>query len=521
MNPHTLVAVPIVRPEPALQRQADAARSAGAGMIELRVDLIGDADAVASLLGSPQPLPVVLTIRTREEGGCWNGSDDERAALFERLGGVLKSGAVDVEYATWCRSEKVRQTVERVCAGDGRQPRVNQLIISHHDLAGTPTDLHAVVAPLLASPADVVKVVFTALDATDAWRVLDSLRRHSSGRRMIALAMGEAGLLTRILAPKFGGYLTFAALSSGAESAPGQPTVEDLSRIYRWDGIGPQTRVFGVVGWPVSHSLSPHVHNVAMAAAGIDGVFVPMPVAPAYDDFVRFMDYQTEHPELGVEGLSVTLPHKEHALRWLCEHGFEVSELARGVGAVNTLSRVGSTRWAGENTDVGGAMAALRAVLAETGEELAGRDAVVLGAGGAARAVVIGLSRQGCRVTVVNRTPERAESLAHELHCRWRPWDERAPLSAEIVVNCTSVGMAPHVDAAPAPATALHSGMIVFDTVYNPRETRLLREARQRGCRVVDGVAMFIGQAERQFELWHGRGAPGGVMQSVLESSTL
>ena len=296
--------------------------------------------------------------------------------------------------------------------------------------------------------------------------------------------------------------------------------MEDLSRIYRWDDIGPQTRVYGVVGWPVSHSRSPHVHNAAMAATGIDGVFVPMPVAPAYDDFARFMDYQTEHAERGVDGLSVTLPHKGHALRWLCERGFEVSELARGVGAANTLSRVGSTRWAGENTDVGGAMAALRAVLAEAGEELTGRNAVVLGAGGAARAVVIGLSRQGCRVTVVNRTPGRAEALAHELHCRWRPWDERAPLNAEIIVNCTSVGMAPHVDAAPVPATALHSGMIVFDTVYNPRERVCCARPVSVAAGLSTGVAMFIGQAERQFELWHGRGAPGGVMYSEPESST-
>lgn len=515
MSARTLLAVPITRATPPLAEQVRAAQQAGADLIELRVDCIGDVDAVADLLARPHALPFILTVRSSAEGGAWDAGEAERIALIARLG-LAQPGYVDVELAAWDRSASVRREIGLVAGSGGQAGPPSRLILSHHDPHGTPGDLDAVFDRVCATPADVVKVVFTARDATDGWRILAQLQHHSRGRPVIALAMGDAGLLTRILAARFGGFLTFAALEHGAESAPGQLTVRELIEHYRWRDIGPDTRVYGVVGWPVAHSRSPLVHNAAMSAEQIDGVYVPMPVAPDYRDFAAFMDYVAGRPELGIAGLSVTIPHKEHALRWLTERGFSISDLARRAGAVNTFTRTAPAAWAGDNTDIAGAIAALDAVLAADPDPLRDRQVAVLGAGGAARAVTVGVLDRGGRVTVFNRTPQRAQVLAHELRCAWKPWEQRVGTDADVVVNCTSVGMHPGEGASPLAPEVLQPGQVVFDAVYNPPQTRLLRDARRCGCRVVSGVDMFIGQAAAQFRLWHARCAPTATMRSAL-----
>ena len=526
MSSPTLVAVPITSAVRPLTEQVQTARAAGADLVELRVDCIGDVAAVEALLTRPRVLPCILTIRSAMEGGVWSGSEAERIALYERLG-LLQPGYVDVEYATWQRSANIRQKIALVCetqresgaADSGTARPRNRLILSRHDLAGVPADLDAAIAELAASPAGIIKLVVTADDATDGWRVLDVLRRHSAGRAIIALAMGEHGLASRVLARKFGAFLTFAALEVGEESAPGQPPLTTLNDIYGWRRITPATHVLGVVGWPVAHSLSPAVHNAAMRATGIDGVYVPLPVRPTYAAFAALMEQLNGAPWADVIGLSVTLPHKEHALRWLDEAGGTCSELARRCGAVNTLTREMDGRWEGDNTDAAGALAALASVSSFGSGLPTGLSVAVLGAGGVARAVVAGLVERACKVTVYNRTLARAERLARELRCESRPWESRADNQADVVINCTSIGMWPVVDETPMPEAALRAGTVVFDTVYRPAQTRLLRLAEGRGCGKVGGVAMFVGQAGAQFERWHGRTAPLEVMRDVMSQA--
>jgi len=510
----TWLTVPLINLDVPLDQQVQAARAAGADVIELRLDCLRDPEAVANLLAGPRTVPFILTIRTRAEGGQWDGDDAARGALLERLG-ALRPGYIDLEYASWVRAPILRRVAEQARAGG------NQLILSHHDVHGTPGDLDGVLAPLLASSADVVKLAFAAHDAADAWRAIDVLRRHAADRPMVALSLGDAGLLTRVLAGKFGARLTFAALRPGAESAPGQPTLAELLNGYHWRDVGPRTRVYGVVGWPVAHSRSPALHNAAMAATHIDGVMVPMPVAPSSADWAAFIDYLTAHPEFDVQGLSITIPHKEHALRWLHERVFDVTDVARRAGAVNTLTRAGPARWTGDNTDVAGASAALRAGGLDILESTGRRAAAVLGAGGAARAVIVGLQDRGWNVTVFNRTADRAGALAREFRCQWQPWEERVTTYADLVVNCTSVGMEPHADESPLPADALRPEMLVFDAVYTPAETRLLREARVRGARVVSGVEMFRAQAAAQFERWHRRTVPLELLRAALDADAL
>jgi 3-dehydroquinate dehydratase/shikimate dehydrogenase len=522
--PHTTqIAVPIVDDVAPLADQVAAAIAAGADLVELRVDLISDLNAVETLLTQPRRIPFILTIRAADEGGGWTGDDNERIALLERLGLHLP-GYVDVEHAAWQRSANLRQKIGLVCdvrtdatgdADDTRRPR-NRLIVSHHDLRHTPTDLGAALAALLATPAHVAKLAVTARDATDALRTLAALAQCRRRSDVIALAMGPAGLASRVLARKFGARLTFAAINPDRTSAPGQPTIDELRTLYRWETLDADTQLFGVVGWPVAHSLSPTVHNAAMAAAGINGVYVPLPVGPDEADFRAFMAVVDDHPELDVRGLSVTLPHKTHALRWLRAHGHALTPLAAQCGAVNTLARKPDGGWLGDNTDAPAIVTVLENVLARHGRELRGAQVCILGAGGVARAAIAGLRAQDCAITVFNRTPERAAALAAELHCTARPWAERAAHTADIIVNCTAVGLWPAVDDTPLPDTALSGGAVVLDTVYRPRETRLLRDAAQRGCAVVSGVEMFVAQAAAQFTRWHGRPAPHDTLRAAL-----
>jgi shikimate dehydrogenase len=218
--------------------------------------------------------------------------------------------------------------------------------------------------------------------------------------------------------------------------------------------------------------------------------------------------------------MSVTIPHKEHAARWLEEQGYPLGEIARRCGAVNTLVRTPEGGWRGENTDALGVIRALTRGLEQRGEALAGSTVDVLGAGGVARAAVAALVDRGCHVTVYNRRKGRAEALAQSLRCAWQPWGRRTAGSGRILVNCTSVGMQPDTDATPIAAQRLRPETLVFDTIYNPAETRLLRAARDRGCQTISGVELFIAQASEQFTLWHQRPAPEETMRRALSGKS-
>lgn len=533
--PHsTRLVACLVHAEPPLDEQAASSRTAGADLIELRVDRIGDVAAIERFLRSSERGPVILTIRSASEGGAWDDDDGTRVALLERLGLHLP-GYIDVEWAAWERSANLRQKVELVARRDVAaaatpldRPR-NQLILSLHELRATPQNLGDVAAPLLASPAHIAKLAFHTRDAADALRLLELLRDATRRRPTAVLGLGDAGVATRVLAPKFGAALVYAAAAAEAPAAPGQPTLAELVQVYRWRDVGPPTRVFGIIGWPVAHSLSPRLHNAAMAAAGIDGVYVPFPVGPEYDDFRRFMDLVDASPWLDLCGLSVTAPHKTHALRWLRERGCGASPVAQRCDAVNTLVRTnrqspaaeggcateGCGSWRGENSDAAGALAALQSVPELAGEGLCGRRVDVLGAGGAARALVALLCDLGCEVTVYNRSPRRGQELARDIGCTARDWDARRQASAELLINCTSVGMAPRTDDSPMPRDGLRARW-VFDTVYAPVHTRLLRDAQACGATIITGDRMLIAQAQQQFIWWHGAAPPAGVMERAF-----
>ncbi len=477
--------------------QARLALDARADAVEFRVDFLPalpDRNALRRMLRSAGELETIVTSRPLREGGRCGAPDADRMAM---LTAALTEGAtwVDVELDT----------------DPAGRPPPERTILSHHDFTRCPPDLDAVAARLQEAPAAVAKVAFTPAGPHEALRAFDVLR--AATKPTIALAMGEAGVLTRLAARKFGAFGTFAALRRGSESAPGQPTVDQLRDLYRWDTVTPGTPLLGVVGCPVGHSMSPAVHNAAMDAAGCDGLYVPLRVEPGWEAFAAWMQAVENRPWLHWRGLSVTIPHKENALRYVGEGNCD--PLAVRIGAVNTVTFDQGNQLRGDNTDYAAAIDALCEAMGISRDQLAARPVAVLGAGGAARALVAALTHYGAEVTVANRTLQRADSLAREFGASAAPLELDAVAGAEVLINCTPLGMHPKVDASPIPSIPPAAG-VVFDTIYNPVRTKLLRLADAAGARTVTGVAMFVGQAVGQFERWMSCPAPREAMRDRL-----
>ncbi len=454
-----------------------------ADLLELRVDGIPDPDL--RYLLENRPRPVIVTNRPAEEGGLYAGTEERRLKILEEAA-ALGAEYVDIELAAagLCHTSGARR------------------IISVHDFDGMGGDIDEVHRRISSAGADIAKLAVTAGGILDNLRIFDLLR--SASIPTIAIAMGEHGQISRILGRKFGAFLTFASLNEESASAPGQVTAERMRNEFRYRSIGPATQVCGVIANPVAHSLSPAMHNAAFAEYEMDFVYLPFLV----DDLAEFV---AAFDALDVVGYSVTLPHKADALR----AAHEADELSRRIGAANTLYRRGDKLLA-TNTDYAGALEALEEEMGGS-DPLAGRPVLLIGAGGAARALAFGLKEKGAQVTIANRTFERGEKLAQETGARVCHLEDLPALTADVLINTTSVGMHPRTSASPVPREVLRQGMIVFDAVYNPRNTLLIRHAKAAGCRVVYGARWLVNQAALQFELFTGKPAPRRVMERALE----
>jgi 3-dehydroquinate dehydratase/shikimate dehydrogenase len=362
-----------------------------------------------------------------------------------------------------------------------------------HDFAGCPDDLEARVDAMAALDPAVLKVAVTISRLADCGRLAELAARHP-GRRLVLIGMGEAGLATRILPGRFGSCWTYA----GDGVAPGQIDVASLRGEFRIHRVGPRTRIYGIAGRPVMHSLSPAMHNAAFDDLGLDAAYVPLAAADV-DDLVAGLRV------LGVAGASVTAPFKVDVMRGLAS----LDEDARQTGAVNTLVPAAGG-WRGHNTDVEGFLAGC------AGLDLQARRVAVLGTGGAARAVALAARRAGAAVTCYGRTLANAEALAAALGvgAGLRPvpagsWD--------VLVNATPVGTHPDADRSAFPESAYDGGGVAYDLVYNPPRTRFLREASARGCRTIGGLDMLVAQARRQIELWTGLRPDPGPMRAAAE----
>ena len=505
----TLLCVPIfVDSAEQMQRDIALAAEAGADIVELRLDRL------TSGIDVPAPsVPFILTCRPESEGGESRLSDAERIQLL-RLASWSQASYLDVELETCRRNPGLRSEMQR------------QLIISAHDFRGRPERLHNLILEMNQTDGSVNKVVWLARTVRDNLEAFELLQHRQ--KPTIALCMGEAGLISRVLAKKFAAFLTFASLRDESATAPGQVTIHDMKRLYRWDAIGPRTKVYGVVASPVAHSMSPAVHNAAFTQSGHDGVYLPLLVNPGYESFKAFMESFVPFEALDLSGLSVTLPHKDNALKYLREKSAQVEELAERIGAVNTIlidRRAEGLALRGINTDYAAILDSITDKLKIDRDTLGDLRVAVIGAGGTGRTAVAALAHCGATVVVYNRTREKADALAKEFNGRDRrvvsaSMDRLCDSCCHVFINTTSIGMHPNVNESPlgerppkfAPDT------LVFDTIYNPMKTRLLRQAEQAGAQTVGGVEMFVRQAAAQFEVWTGRRAPSDVMRRVVES---
>ena len=496
------------------------AKGEGADVAELRLDLMDPAgfdagrDIPALLEG--RPLPVVVTYRPEWEGGQYTGPEKARREALA-LAASLGAEYIDVEMVV--AKQVLEGFPESVWEGKTR------VIVSHHNFQGMPSEreLRGFYSQCLDAGADVVKLAMQAHDVADVGRLVGVLEGAvADGVPMIALAMGEVGRVTRLLQGRLGGHLTFACLGDESQAtAPGQCTVAEIQALYRVGGQGAETEVFGIVGNPIGHSMSPAIHNAAFQSAGDDRVFVPVLVegdlAPALDVLGKWF-----------KGLCVTIPHKEAALAY----AREPDTLSASIGAANTLVGLEGGGFAAHNTDCLACVSAIeRALVRKRGgteaDALKGVTVVCVGAGGAARALVYGCAAKGAHVIVANRTVAKAQALADSVGgsaCSLADLSEGrvvAEGAGAVLANSTSLGMWPsQVDETPVPAAALAGGRfaVVFDAVYNPAETRLLREAAQAGAETANGVEMFVGQACEQYKFFTGRAeAPADLMQDVVE----
>jgi 3-dehydroquinate dehydratase/shikimate dehydrogenase len=455
----------------------EARDASSADLVELRLDGAREIDVAGVLAGRRRP--VVVTCRPTWEGGRFAGSEDERREI---LGKALELGAdfVDVEW---------NAHFETLIARDPAR-----IVVSTHDFAGVPADLFERTQAMRATGAGAIKVAVMTPRLSDTLPLLEIAR----GGPAIVIGMGPAGIVTRLLAARFGSQWTYA----GAV-APGQIHMDRMVEEFGFRRTTSATRVYGIVGGTAAHSLSPAMHNAAFSAAGIDAVYVPLCASD-------FADFETFSAGVGVEGASVTIPFKVDALR----AARQADATAKAVGAANTLRRT-DTGWDATNTDVAGFLSPIEG---ELSGPLRGARASVLGAGGAARAVVAALVSRGARVSVHARRATQAEAVASELGATSAPFPP-APGSWDLLVNTTPLGGPARRDESPLPGGPFGGG-VVYDLTYGPGESRLVRDARAAGCRTLDGLPMLVAQAERQFEWWTGQAPAPGVMRAAVERRT-
>ena len=430
----------------------------------------------------------IATCRRAVSGGKFRGSIASQVDVLNKSA-AAGCQLVDVELQTAikCKSEQLQKV--RTRAG---------LILSFHDFRAT-KKLDETLEKMLAYPADFYKVVSTATTLADNIAMIKFLARQGDRHSLIGMCMGEQGIISRVLGVRAGSVFTFASAGAGQETAPGQVTAQELRNVYRIEQVDVATRVYGVVGDPIAHSLSPVIMNAAFRRENVNAVYLALHAK-------TLKDLLTCIREIPIHGVSVTMPYKEAILPHLDNTDSHTTK----VGACNTVVRAQDGNLYGFNTDTAGVVRPLERRL----NTLEGARILVIGAGGAARAAVFGLKERGSEVYIMNRSVAHAKKLAHQAHARILKRPDLKRAAFDVIINATPVGMGNSRE------TPLHENEInaryVFDMVYDPTETRLLKLAKERGAQVIPGIEMFVHQAARQFEIWTGKPAPWDEMLRVV-----
>jgi len=458
----------------------------GADLLEIRIDCMTAEQAIAALpeLLASSPIPTIVTCRSVSEGGIFDGTEEDRVAMYRAaLDCKHPPRYIDVEHEVLTRHPLML---------DALASEETDIILSWHDTKSRPNDLLQRAAAMQdIQGVAIVKMVWRARSLRDNLEAFSLLQ--SRQQPMIAMCMGEYGLMSRVLAPKFGAFAVFASVEGKEQTASGQPSTKDLRSLFYFDEINLDTKVFGVIGNNVSHSASPAFHNAAFKAAGKNAVYLPLPIPAGWEHLKASVLALQSFKELHLSGASVTIPHKEQMLKLVDEADVNCTT----AGATNTVSFIEGKRCA-NNTDI------------EALKELApqAKRVLVLGGGGVARAAIVAMAQVGATVFVATRRQEQAEMLAEELPCSIA---QNNLNDIDTLINCTPVGMQGGCDASSDPATLLAPSLtitpplVVIDTVYKPRETPLVQRAIKAGCATVTGDEMFRLQAAQQQNIWNSK----------------
>jgi 3-dehydroquinate dehydratase/shikimate dehydrogenase len=462
---------------------------AGERFFEFRLDYFADPEhgvaAIRKFLVRHSDCTILATCRRHQNHGRYNGSIEEQVRILEAaVAAGAKAVDIEIESAENCaaRLESLRAQAH--------------LLLSYHNYGGTPP-LEAVIRRMSRVSADGYKVVTTARKPSDSYRVLALGRGHGK-MPMVLLAMGETGFPTRVLSTAFGGLYTYAAPTTAEGTAAGQVSARQLRHLYRVEKFTRDAKIYGVIADPVRHSISPAVHNRAFQSRRTDAVYLPFLVKPA-----QLKDFLTLADKLPLSGFSVTIPHKQRILRYLDV----IDPAARRIGAVNTVWRRAG-KWRGTNTDAD----AVTSPLAKR-VRVAKSTVLVVGNGGAARGAAFALAGVGAKLSITGRNPDRVRALAKACDAEPLSREQCEARMFDVLVHATPLGMSPRID------QCFFDGRVpaklVFDMVYNPLETELIRRAKDQGAEVIQGLEMFLEQAARQFEIWTGETAPRAVMEKA------
>ncbi len=484
----------------------------GADLIELRLDALQTVPDVKLLL-KDRPCPILITCRRQSDGGKCKMSEQDRMVLIRT---AIFEGAdyIDLEY-------DIAEKVPRY----GKTKRV----ISYHNFECTPDNLDQLVDQMSKLDADYLKICTMANCQSDNVRVLNLIGKTSIPT--IAFCMGPFGTPSRVLCGAYGAPWTYACADADSAAAPGQIPFDQMKNLYQYDYIKRTTPVFGVIADPVGHSMSPLIHNSAYADQEVDAVYLPFLVEP--EQLETFINQDA--PALNVKGLSVTIPHKVNVIPLLDVVDPAVSK----IGACNTIVWKDGKR-IGYNTDYQSAMDAISKIfgwkeplkIVHSGnadqcekQPLTGKIALILGAGGVAKAVATGLRLRGADLVITDIDVQRADDLAQKLGALSIPWAKRGEIGFDLAVNCTPVGMYPNSNASPfeptkMPASTASKPMGAFDCVYNPEDTVFLKSAREKGWKTASGLDMFAGQAQLQYQLFLNQTAPAEVMRNAVREAT-
>ncbi len=448
-----------------------------ADLLELRVDFLQKPD-IPEIINFSRLIekPLILTCRRERDGGKYRRTDRTRAVQLLKLLEEGNWAYVDLE------EDFRRSELEQVAKDRGIE-----IIRSFHDMDKVPADLFSRIEKI-AKRGEIPKAAVTARGIRDVLTIFSAEKQLAHIEKKVILSMGDWGIPTRILYKRTGSMFTFAS-PMGTSGASGHLSLDAMKDLYRADQVDAGTKIFGVIGNPVMHTASPRIHNPAYHKLGINAVYLPFQVDDVRSFFV-LADL------LGVQGFSVTVPHKQQVLPYLGK----ISREVKLIGSCNTVVWEREC-WKGINTDYYGF---LRPIMKDLDDGKI-RKAAVIGAGGAARSVVWALRNHQCSVTILNRTPDKAMKLAQETGSSWGSLEESDKAGgSDIIVQTTNVGMSPDVQGDPLEKYTFRGNEILYELVYTPETTCIMERARKAGCRLIPGKRMLLGQGVMQFETFTG-----------------